>query len=134
MPARRSASANSTTSAFRQVQQQARSLMANLRREIRSKEIELRRLKEEESRLGMLIGGGTSMRAGRAASARATHRGNRINWRVVLDQLPRQFKAADVHQVLGLKDKRPSEVFAAITRWIQMGAARRKARGQYEKV
>ncbi len=130
MPPRRSATANSTTSAFRQVQQQARSLMANLRKEIRSKEIELRRLKEEESRLGMLIGGRTSMRMARAA----TSRGNRINWRIVLDQLPRQFKAADVHQVLGLKDKRPSEVFAAITRWIQMGAARRKARGQYEKV
>ena len=61
-------------------------------------------------------------------------RGGRIDWRIVLDQLPKQFKAADIHLVRGLKSKRPSEVFAAITRWIQTGLARRKARGLYEKV
>ena len=134
MPRKRSASANTVTSAFRQVQQQARSLMLNLRKEIRTKETELRRLKEEESRLSMLIGGQTSSPSARAASARSATRGGRINWRAVLEQLPKQFKAADVRLVKGLKGKRPSEVFAAITRWIQMGSARRKARGVYEKV
>jgi hypothetical protein len=130
MPPKPSASPKSVTSAFRQVQQQARSLMVNLRKEIRTKEIELRRLKQEESRLSMLIGRQASATSGRATSARA----GRVNWRAVLQQLPRQFKASDVHLVRGLKGKRPSEVFAAITRWIQMGSARRKARGVYEKV
>jgi len=133
MPRKRSASANNAVSAFRQVQQQARSLMVNLRKEIRSKETELRRLKEEESRLTMLIGGRASSAPGRAAVRIAT-RGGRVNWRAVLEQLPKQFKAADVHLVRGLKGKRSSEVFAAITRWIQMGSARRKSRGVYERV
>lgn len=134
MPRKRSASANTVTSAFRQVQQQARSLMVNLRKEIRTKETELRRLKEEESRLSMLIGGQESPASGGAASTRAATRGGRVNWRAVLEQLPKQFKAADVRLVKGLKGKRPSEVFAAITRWIQMGSARRKARGVYERI
>lgn len=134
MPRKRSASASSVTSAFRQVQQQARSLMVNLRKEIRTKETELRRLKEEESRLSMLIGRQASSATGSIASARSATRGGRVNWRAVLAQLPKQFKAADVHSVRGLKDKRPSEVFAAITRWIQTGSARRKARGVYERV
>jgi hypothetical protein len=119
----------SVTSAFRQVQQQARSLMVNLRKEIRTRETELHRLKEEEARLRMLIGG----RASSATRATSTH-GGRIDWRVVLDQLPKQFTASDIHLVRGLEGKRPSEVFVAITRWIQMGSARRKARGVYEKV
>ena len=134
MPRKRSASASSVTSAFRQVQSQARSLMLNLRKEIRTKETELRRLKEEESRLSMLIGPQPSSPSGRAASGRAATRGGRVNWRAVLEQLPRQFKASDVRGVRGLRGKRPSEVFAAITRWIQMGSARRKTRGLYEKV
>ena len=130
MPRKRTSNANTVTSAFRQVQLQARSLMVNLRKEIRSKEAELRRLKEEESRLSMLIGN-----RGSSASARpASPRGARVNWRTVLDQLPKQFKASDVHLVRGLKGKRPSEVFAAITRWIQTGSARRKTRGVYERV
>jgi hypothetical protein len=126
MPRKRGAS---VTSAFRQVQQQARALMVNLRKEIRTRETELRRLKEEESRLSMLIGGKASL-----ATRTISTRGGRIDWRIVLDQLPKQFKAADIHLVRGLESKRPSEVFAAITRWIQTGLARRKARGLYEKV
>jgi hypothetical protein len=133
MPRQRSAGAHTTTSAFRQVQQQARSLMVNLRKEIRTTETELRRLKEEESRLSMLIGGRASP-PGRVASTRVASRGGRVNWRAVLDQLPKQFRAVDVHLVKGLRSKRPSEVFAAITRWIQTGSARRKARGLYERV
>ena len=132
MPRKRNAT--TVTSAFRQVQQQARSLMVNLRKEIRTKETELRRLKEEESRLSMLIGGQPAPASRRATSGAAASRGGRINWRTVLEQLPRQFKAADVRMVRGLGGKRASEVFAAITRWIQTGSARRKARGVYEKV
>jgi hypothetical protein len=52
----------------------------------------------------------------------------------VLAQLPKQFKAPNVHQVAGLRDKRPSEIFAAITRWVAAGMVKRKARGRYERV
>ncbi len=59
--------------------------------------------------------------------------GKRINWGAVLRQLPKQFKASNIRQVRGLKDKRPSEIFAAITRWIEAGSVKRKARGLYER-
>jgi hypothetical protein len=119
-------------SAFRQVQKQARVLLANLRKDIRVKQMELSRLKDEESRLSNLVGrtGNVAGAGGRAGSVSG---GGRINWRSVLSQLPRQFKASDVRNVRGLKQKRPSEIFAAITRWIDGGMAKRKTRGLYEK-
>ncbi len=118
-----------TASAFRQVQQQARQLLGNLRREIRGKEAELKRLKEEEQRLGMLTGRVQSARGAAAGGGR----GGRVNWRAVLEQVPKQFGAADIRGVRGLKDKRPSEIFAAITRWIEAGMVKRKSRGVYER-
>jgi hypothetical protein len=124
----------STASAIRQVQRQAGSVLAKLRKDIRAKEIELARLKRDEEALSRLAGGGRAgggvAREPRAASGG----GGRINWRNVLAQLPKQFKASNVRQVRGLKDKRPSEIFAAITRWIEAGLAKRKTRGLYEKV
>lgn len=126
----RKSNATAAASAFRQVQQQARTLLVNLRKEIRSTEIELHRLKEEESRLSLLVGG-TPAAPRQAAPSGA--RGGRIDWRAVLDQLPKQFKASDVRSVRGLKNKRPSEIFAAITRWINAGLVKRKTRGMYEK-
>lgn len=135
MPRKRRASATSVTSALRQVQSQARSLLGNLHKEIRTKETELQRLKEDESRLGMLIGrqAGRPRAAAGGGGGGGGARGGRINWRVVLQQLPKQFKASDVRSVRGLRGKRPSEIFAAITRWINAGSAKRKARGVYEK-
>src|SRR6202167_5668633 len=116
-------------SAFQQVQRQARTLLLNLRKEIRVKESVLSKLKQEEARLGSLIG-----RSGGSAKSISSGPTGRVNWRAVLSALPKQFKAADVRNVRGLKGKRPSEIFAAITRWIDAGAARRKARGVYERV
>ncbi len=125
MPRRRQ-NGGAAGSAFVQIQRQARSLLSNLRKEIRSKEIELKRLKEEEVRLGGLTG--------RAASVGSVGAGRgRIDWRTVLGQVPKQFKAADIRRVRGLKEKRPSEIFAAITRWIEAGMVKRRARGQYER-
>ena len=115
-------------SAFQQVQKQARTLLLNLRKDIRSKESILNKLREEERRLGALIGQRGSVKA-ISSGARG-----RVNWRSVLSALPKQFKASDVRNVRGLKGKRPSEIFAAITRWIDAGAATRKARGVYERV
>jgi hypothetical protein len=116
--------------AIDRMQQQARSLLGNLRQEIRVKEAEVQRLRAKEAGLARLIGSGA------AAAPRSTGgaaRG-RINWRVVLKQMPKQFKASDVRKVRGLKAKRPSEIFAAITRWIEGGMAKRKSRGLYERV
>jgi hypothetical protein len=115
-------------SAFQQVQRQARTLLVNLRKDIRLKESILSKLKQEEARLGSLIG------RGGASKAVSSGPSGRVNWRTVLSALPKQFKAADVREVRGLKAKRPSEIFAAITRWIDAGSARRKARGVYERV
>lgn len=118
-------------SAFQQVQQQARELLATLHKEIRAKEIELNRLKEEESQLSQLTGRvAEAATAGRPAR---NGRSGRINWRAVLEQLPKQFKASDIRTVRGLRDKRPSEIFAAITRWIEAGMVKRKSRGLYER-
>jgi len=130
----------STSSAIRQVQRQAGSVLGKLRKDIRTLEIELARLKRDEESLGRLAGRGGAAggvaRAPRAASAEGNgvSGGGRINWRNVLTQLPKQFKASNVRQLRGLKDKRPSEIFAAITRWIDAGLAKRKTRGLYEKV
>ncbi|MGH7814986.1 MAG: hypothetical protein ACREQI_13420 [Candidatus Binataceae bacterium] len=123
----------SAGSAFMQVQRQARALLGSLQQEIRSKELELNQLKEEESRLGALVGrvGGPSVRRGAGGGGRIGS--GRINWRDILSQVPRQFKAADVRSIRGLRQKRPSEIFAAITRWIDSGLAKRKSRGMYEK-
>jgi hypothetical protein len=113
-------------------------VLAKLRKDIRTKEIELARLKRDEESLGRLAGRGSVSGGGArgpraAASASGGGGGGRINWRSVLAQLPKQFKASNVRQVRGLKDKRPSEIFAAITRWIDAGLAKRKTRGLYEK-
>jgi|SRR6516164_5085887 len=121
------------TSAFTQVQTQARELLAKLRTDIRTKDAELRRLRQEESKLAALTGqpslavadGG--MGAGRGARTR-------INWSDVLNKLPKQFKASDIRSVRGLRDKRSSEIFAAITRWIDGGAVKRRDRGMYERL
>lgn len=119
-------------SAFVQVQKQARALLSRLREEINAKEADLKRLREDESRLGLVLG----KVSGSAAGARLMrHRttGGRINWHTVLEQLPRQFKASDVHGIRGMKDKRPSDIFAAVTRWIDAGMVKRKDRGLYER-
>jgi hypothetical protein len=133
MPRRKGSA--STASAIIQIRRQAGSVLAKLRKAIRTKEIELAQLKREEASLGRLAGrgsaGGGGARAPRAAGGGG---GGRINWRNVLAQLPKQFKASNIRQVRGLKDKRPSEIFAAITRWIEAGMVKRKTRGLYEKV
>ena len=125
------------TSAFERIQRQARTVLGGLRGQIRAKENELLRLKHEEARLSHLLGGGgRTGQAPRAAAAAAAGGGvgrGRINWREVLKQMPKQFKASDVRRVRGLKSKRPSEIFAAITRWIDAGLAKRKKRGIYER-
>jgi hypothetical protein len=122
-----------TGSAFQQFQNQARALLVTLRNEIRDKEAELERLKSDESRLGMVTGKVSGATRAARSGGRGRRSGGRINWRAVLEQLPKQFKASDVRGVRGLKEKRPSEIFAAVTRWIDSGMVKRKSRGLYER-
>ena len=119
--------ASAITTALRQVQKQARTLLIGFRKEIRGREAELLRLKADESRLSRLIGDGA--RAGGDGMG-----GRRTDWRAVLTQVPKQFKASHVRAVRGLASKRASEIFGAITRWIAAGAVKRKARGLYERL
>ena len=120
------------TSAFERIQRQAHSLLSGLQRQIRSKENELKRLLEQESHLSGLLGSAKAARRKGRTAGRPAGRG-RINWREVLNQMPKQFKASDIRKVRGLKGKRPSEIFAAITRWIDGGTVKRKSRGLYER-
>lgn len=122
-------------SAYQQVQRQARALLIMLRTEIRSKEAELKRLKEEAAALDRL-GGGAGKVAGTTPADAADGAGNggRVDWRAILEELPKQFKASDIRSNRAVKSKRPSEVFAAITRWIEAGMVKRKSRGVYERV
>lgn len=123
----------SITSTFGQIQEQVQQLLADLRTEIRSKEADLKRLKEEESKLSSLIG----LRATdgtRAATRVAPVGAARIDWRRVLEQIPKRFKAGDVRKVREVSNKRPTEIFAAITRWVEAGVVKRRDRGLYERV
>jgi hypothetical protein len=118
---------------FGQVQKQAQQLLANLRRESRSKENELHRLKDEDLKLAGLLGLTVTSRGGAAASNANGDGRARTNWSTVLEKLPKQFKAGDVGKIPGLETKRSSEIFAAITRWIGAKSVKRKERGLYER-
>jgi|SRR5208283_2315247 hypothetical protein len=121
--------------AFEQVRRQARSLVVALRGEIRDKEAELKLLKDEEAALSRLGGSAApAVSAGRPAARATKVGGRRVDWATILQQLPKQFKAADIRTVNSVKNKRPSEIFAAITRWIEAGTVKRKTRGVYERV
>jgi hypothetical protein len=135
MPRAKRVAGESTIS---RVQQQARALYDTLQDEIRKKENELEQLKEEAQALHRLGVGMSSGPAARSRNVGPTPRGGmtsggRIDWRAMLDELPKQFKAADIRNIGVVKNKRPSEIFAAITRWIEAGLVKRKARGVYER-
>jgi hypothetical protein len=115
------------------MQKQARELLVGLGHEIRFREADLRRLKKEESQLLAIVGRRGADRA-KPASGGAAGATARINWGTVLEQLPKRFKASQIRTVRALKNKRPSEIFAAITRWMEAGTVKRKERGLYERV
>jgi len=121
------------TSAFSRLQQQARELLVGVRRKIHSKEADLQRLKKEESQLSVMAGQRRAKEA-KLASAGSAGAAARINWGKVLEELPKQFKASQVRTVRGLKNKRSSEIFAAITRWMEAGTVKRRERGLYQRV
>ena len=123
MPQRKSSSSMVLT-----MQRQAASALAKLHKGIRGLEGELAQLVRQERMLAQLAGSKLQKRtiAGRTrASAGGNVPRGRIGWKNVLAQLPNQFKASNVRQVRGLADKRPSDIFAGITRWIEAGSVKR---------
>jgi hypothetical protein len=118
---------------FHQIQGQARQLLRSLTREIRIKETELRSLRDDEANLAASTGqrSAPSMGFNNSASQKGP---SRINWLAVLERLPKEFKASHIGAVSAVKHKRPSERFAAITRWIDAKMVKRKSRGIYERV
>lgn len=128
----RTTTAAGGSSAFGQVQKQARQILETVRKDIRACEERLEELRREESQLAAITGSPSTARNGSTHMGGGT--GKRTNWSEVLEQLPKQFKAAEVRNVRGLSGKRSSEIFAAITRWIDAGTVKKKERGLYERV
>ena len=128
MPRRKSVQVGT---AFQQLQQQARALLLGLRAEIRGKQAELERLKEEETALDRLSASFGTVNGATTSSGRGRRAGG-VDWSGILQQLPKQFKARDVQGIRAVAGKRSSEIFAAITRWIDGGSVKRKSRGLNE--
>jgi len=117
-------------SAFRQFQRRARAALADLRREISARETELRELRDEEMQLARLAGRAASS----APSAQHSAGSGRVNWRQLLVNLPKEFRTSDLRKVGALKYKRPSEIYAGISRWTDAGLVKRKERGVYQRL
>jgi len=116
------------TSPYQRVRNQAQTALRRIQTDIRGREAELDKLRQHEESLQSFVGGRTNSAAPKRGS------GQRIDWREVLSKLPKQFKAADLRKVRGIAQKKSSEIFAAITRWIEAKLVKRKNRGVYERV
>ena len=112
---------------FSQLQQHARKLVAGLTSEIRSRKADLAQLEAEYAKVVAIAGSRVAIRVTKTARSLT----GRINWSDVLAKLPKEFKASDIRKIRGMAAKRPSELFAGITRWIQGGAVKKKKRGIY---
>jgi hypothetical protein len=117
-------------SALRQFQRRARAALTDLRREISSRETELRELRDEEMRLARLAGRVVSP----TPSARLSVGSGRVDWRQVLVKLPKEFGTSDLRKIAALRRKRPSELYAGIGRWTDAGLVKRKERGVYQRL
>src|SRR5713226_8675347 len=116
-------------SAFRQFQRRAHAALTDLRREISSRETELRELRNEEMQLARL--------AGRVASPTPAQRptgSGRVNWRQVLAKLPKEFGTSDLRKIEALRNKQSSEIYNGISRWTDAGLVKRKERGVYQRL
>ena len=93
-------------SVLRQVQGKARRVLKSLAQDIRAKESDLRRLRNDETKLAALARqlSASVSQSKRGASGKG---GGRINWRAVLEKLPNQFKASHIRAMPRMKDKRP---------------------------
>jgi hypothetical protein len=129
-------------SAYQQVQHQAQVVLPQIQKDIRDLEADLASLRDQEQKLESLLGGQSAgavstrpIARGKPSQGRTSAAsGRRTDWNAALAKLPKQFKAADVRKVPGMANKRPSEIFAGIGRWINAKLVKRKGRGMYERV
>ena len=117
-------------SALRQFQHRARTALADLRREISSRETELRELRDEEMRLARLTGRAVSP----TPSTRLSAGSSRVDWRQVLAKLPKEFRTSDLRKIGALRNKQSSEIYNGIARWTEAGLVKRKERGVYQRL
>src|SRR6266446_990992 len=117
-------------SALRQFQRRARAALTDLRREISSRETELRELRDEETRLARLAGRAVSP----TPSARHPTGSGRVNWRQLLARMPKEFSTSDLRKIGVLRNKQSSEIYNAISRWTDAGLVKRKERGVYQRL
>jgi hypothetical protein len=124
-------------SPYELLRNQAQATLQEIQGGIRSTETQLADLRQQEQEIQSFLGKPVKEPAlGRPVKKAASEGGPRarIDWGAVLSKLPKQFTAADVRKVRGLAEKKASEIFAAITRWINTKLVRRKDRGVYERV
>ena len=114
-------------SAYLKIMKHAVEALRRTRAEISARESELDELRRQEQQISGLLGPGR-------APERQGASGRKTNWRTVLEQLPKEFKASDVRKVPGLGGKASNEIFAAINRWMMAKAIKRKERGVYQRV
>lgn len=122
--------AGTQASAYQRVRDEAQKALRQLKTEIGDRDSELAALREQERVLSTFLG---AQPDGRAPAPKIGPR-RRVDWRAVLSKLPKQFTAGDVRKVRGLANKRQSEIFAGITRWIDAKLVKRKDRGLYGKI
>src|SRR5260370_35596152 len=105
---------------FNQHQKQVRQILTTIKQAIRSKEVEIKRLKLEESQLTDLLGHQPS--SGGAISNGEGKARIRTDWTAILEQLPKQFRASALRKIPALKGSRSSAIYSGITHWLEAGA------------
>lgn len=119
-----------TIDPFDLLHRQARKSIREVASQISSKKRELRGLEAELEKLNRFAG----FRRSNVTARPVRVAKGRIDWSEVLEKLPQEFRSADFRRIRGLKDKRSSELFAAITRWINSGSVEKRERGVYVRV
>src|SRR5260370_10134261 len=109
------------SSAYERLRQQAMAALNKLRKDIHTAESELSNLRQQEEQLGSIVGETGGAKSAGSNGAATQPRGGRLDWRAVLEKLPKRFQASDVRKVRGLANKRSGEIFAAAARPIHTG-------------
>jgi hypothetical protein len=109
--------------AFNTLKKQAGKILTSLRREIGQKEKELSALKQDVQRLQLVVNG-------RAAAVGGSPSRFRLDWNLVLKELPDTFSSKEVSQKSG---KPMEQVYAGLNRWIKDRKVRKGKEG-YQKV
>jgi hypothetical protein len=109
--------------AFNILKKQAGKILTSLRREIGQKEKELSALKQDVQRLQLVVNG-------RAAAVGGSPSRVRLDWNMILKELPDTFSSKEVSQKSG---KPMEQVYAGLNRWIKDRKVRKGKEG-YQKV